>query len=151
MPIARPVAHSGIPSQMPSRSTVSGSGQPRKMRGRGCSWRQSQGCSGIKQNMPLSSRASQHLAAAAGEQINIRVAAELHFFVCENLCFTSLFCKVVLSLSLFISFATSSFCTSPAEPPALLRCPVSGFHFISCAKLHTPMLVVPFFFLLVFA
>lgn len=151
MPIARPVGHNAIPSQMPSRSTVSGSGQPGKLRGRGCSWRQSQGCSGIKQNIPLSDRASQHLAPAAGEQINIIVATELHFFfVCESLCFTSLFCKVVLSLSLFISFATSSFCTSPADPLVLLCCRVSGFNFISCAKLHTPKVFVPFFFFFLF-
>lgn len=86
MPIARPVWHSGIPSQMPSRSTVSGSGQPGKLRGQGCSWRQSQGCSRIKQNMPLSSRASQHLAPAAEEQINIIVSTELYFFVCVRVC-----------------------------------------------------------------
>lgn len=86
MPIARPVWHSGIPSQMPSRSTVSGSGPPGKLRGQGCSWRQSQGCSRIKQNMPLSSRASQHLAPAAEEQINIIVSTELYFFVCVKVC-----------------------------------------------------------------
>lgn len=127
MPIARPVGHSGIPSQMPSRSTVSGSGQTGKLRGWGCSWRQSQGCSGIKQNMPLSGRASQHLAPAAGKQINIIVSTELHFFVCESLCFTNLFCKVVLSLS--IGFATSSFRMSPADPPAL-PCQWFQFHFL---------------------
>lgn len=86
MPISRPVGHSGIPSQTPSRSTASGSGQPAKLRGRGCSWRQSQGCSGIKQNMPLSGCASQHLAPAAGEQINIIVSTDLHFFVCVKVC-----------------------------------------------------------------
>lgn len=95
MPIAKPVGHNAIPSQMPSRSTVSGSGQSGKLRGRGCSWRQSQGCSGIKQNTPLSGRASQHLAPAAGEQINIIVATELHIFVCVKvyvspICFAKL-------------------------------------------------------------
>lgn len=109
MPIARPVEH-GIPSQMPSRSTVSGSGQPGKLRGRGCSWRQSQGCSGIKQNMPLSGCASQHLAPAAGEQINFIVSTEFHFFWCVKVyvsptCFAKLCspwaCSSALPLPLF--------------------------------------------------
>lgn len=120
MPIERPVGHSGILSEMPSRSTVSSSGQPWKLRGRSCSWRLSQGCSGIKQNMPVSSRASQHLAPAAWKQINTIESTQLCFFVCGSRQFTDLFCKVALSVSLFINFATSSFGISSAEPPRAL-------------------------------
>lgn len=128
MPIARPLGHSGIPSQMPSRSTVSGSGQPGKLRGWGCSWRQSQDCSGIKQNMPLSGRASQHLAPAAGEQINIIVSTELHFCVCV---------KVYVSPTCFAKLCSPWACSS-ALPlllfarlnAAALPCQWFQFHFL---------------------
>lgn len=141
MPIARPSGHSGITSQMPSRSTVSGSGQPGKLRGWGCSWRQSQGCSGIKQNMPLSDCASQHLAPAAGEQINIIVSTELQF-----LCvWKSMFHQPVLQSCALPELVHQLCHFFFLHVSTLLRCRVSGFNFISCVKLHMPEVFVPFF------
>lgn len=79
MPTERPVGHSSIPAEIPSRSTVSDSAQPWELRGWSCRWKLSQGWSGVKQKMPVSSRASQHLAPAAWRQINSIVSTQLRF------------------------------------------------------------------------
>lgn len=73
---------------MAFRSTLSGSGQPWGLQGQSWNQRWSQGCSGIKQNMPISSRASQHLAPAAWKQINTPVSTQLCFSLsaCVEVC-----------------------------------------------------------------